>query len=372
MKIKNSLLMFPDAADGGNANASSAASGSGDLGQMGSGDAGASGQGQQNQGDSSQSSTEAPISTAQKLWGGLVESDKTKAQGQKTDKSKSDLEQGQNQNSQGGQAGTKLSTQGQSTDPNAAGQSGQAATSGQGQQQDQPKNINLTEEMLASLGKKLAESVNPQGQQQQQQQPQMSQEEFDKTFNIYKPSPETWRAIRGEDEGQAIEALTTMLHGAAKQATTIASYLLNHEVQQLKDFIQPAIQMAQEKQLEAMKVEFFEKNQDLKGLDPLLVLIRDQFVAKGTKFKTKDEAFKAVAEEARKQIEAIPGLKAANAANLAAAGQNTQQGQQGQQTSQQTARKMPALSGGQGQRGAGDTGATSGAGAKSTAERIFS
>jgi hypothetical protein len=197
----------------------------------------------------------------------------------------------------------------------------------------------------------------------------MTQEEFDRTFNIYRPTEQDLDALFGEDRPTAVKTLTNMLHKASTQATTIASHLIAHELQQLKSQLNPALQFVQERQMEQMKTRFFKQNPDLEGLEPLLVLIRDQMVAQGRQFGTEDEAFKAVAEEARKHMEAIPGLKTAKPGQGAA--QAAQGQSQNQQQSGQPARRMPALSGGQGQSGAGDSSASSGGKRMNAAQRIF-
>lgn len=219
--------------------------------------------------------------------------------------------------------------------------------------------IELTEELLSRMGENIAKAIQPQP--AAEKPPTMSQEEFDQMFNIYRPNKEVWAAIRGEDEGAALQALTTMLHGSAKQATTIASHLIQNELAQLKQILQPALAMAEERTQTTLKEEFFKAHPDLKGLEPILVLIRDKMIASGRRFKTKEEAFKAVAEEAKAQVAAIPGLRQ----NGAAAG-----GAPAGQPAGQTAR-MPSLSGGKGQAGAGDASGSTGGAKTSTAKKIF-
>ena len=324
-----------------------AAAGGGQSGQSGGSGLGQGQQGgQQGQGGHDQGAGQGQPqrqSTTERIWGQIIKPDAGKAG------SGGDAGQGQPAS---GAAAAAAATSG-----TPAATPGTPAPAG-----SQP--INLTKELLADLGKSIAESVRGPA-----AAPQMSQEEFDKAFNIYRPNADLWKALRGDDEAAAVDALTQMLHGSARQATTIASHLLAHEMKQLQTLIQPAIAMAQERQMEQLKNEFFELHADLKGYEPLLVLIRDQFVAKGIQFNTKEEAFKAVAEEAQKHIEKIPGLKhGANNGQGAAGGDAG-----GQQNGGQPAGgRMPVLSGGKGQSGAGDGGqASGGRNQKSTAERIF-
>jgi len=203
-----------------------------------------------------------------------------------------------------------------------------------GQQQAPPNQMHLSEESINQLANKL----QPQQQAQPQQQQPLTQEEFDKTFNIVRPTKDQWEALRGEDEAAALSALTNMLHGTSKQAVTLAQYALQQEVQKLTQQFAPALQYAQAQEMERMKGEFFEQYPDLKGYEPLLTEIRDRLVAQGTQFPDKATAFKTVAEEAKKVLAKLPGAQAA--------------GQPGAQP-QQRAGTMPALSG-KGNVGAGD------------------
>lgn len=328
------ILLEPNPNEGGGQGA-----GAGDGGQ---GSSGTPGQGQQAQ----TPPAKAP-STSERLFGGMVAPDKgSGSQGT----AGTGTPGGEGNAGAGGKTGSSAPASG--VQPDAGQAAAQQSVAGA------PQKYELTEEVLAKLAQNIATASRP-----PEQQPQMTQEEFDKMFNIYRPNEELLARVLGEDKAQAVQAVQEMLHGAARQATTIASHLVQNEVQQLRQLIAPALAIAEEKQMEAMKVEFFEQYKDLKGMEPILVLIRDQFKGQGRTFKTKEEAFKAVAEEARKQIEAIPGLKAASVASAAAGSQQQTQGQ---------ASKMPGLSGGKGQSGAGDGGAASGSsGKKSTAERIF-
>lgn len=329
----NMILLNSDATAGGG--------GAADGGAAGGQGAGAGGQAA----GGAQPATASQPTTAEKLWGVTKESQKPADSG-------------------AGQAGAKTPG-GEASGGAAAGKSGSAAAPSTQQPAAgaEPRRIELTEELLTQMGKNIGESVAG-AMKPPEAQPTMTQEQFDKMFKIFRPTTEQWQALRGDDEQAALGALTEMLQGGSTQAVTIATHLLTHEMEQMRQQFAPAMKMAQERELEALKVEFFKQNEDLKGMDPLLELVRDQFVAKGMKFKSKDEAFKAVADAARAQIEKIPGLKN-GIANIPA-------NNGGGQGTGQPGTKMPALSGGKGQTGAGDGGASSGsAGRKSTAERIF-
>ena len=344
---KHLILWNPEGGDGGGAGAGSGAAGAG-AGQGAGQGAGAG---------SGSSGGASSASTAKRLWGDIVETGGAK----KPDSQGAGTSGGAAASAGGGASDGETGTGG-----GAGAADGRAAASGTPPNPNggDGKMIQLTEEMLGTMGQKIAESIKGAGAPAQEK--QVTQEEFDKMFNIYRPTEQLLAYLRSDDPKVVIAAYQELAHGAARQAVTIASHLIANQIAEIRGQFQPAMDMAQERAMEQAKTEFFEKNPDLKGLDPLLVLIRDQMVAKGVKFKTKEEAFKAVADEARKQMEALPGLR--TGANGGAGGA----GAAGQGAGNPPSR-MPTLSGGKGSGGAGDGAAASGgAGNKpNTAKRIF-
>lgn len=189
--------------------------------------------------------------------------------------------------------------------------------------------------------------------------PTPTQEEFEKMFNVVKPSRDQWAAVRGDNEEQALAALTQLLQGAVKQASTIASYQMATELEELRKQFNPALSYAQEQETIKLKEEFLTAYPDLKGMDPLLYTIRDQFILNKRTFPNKEAAFKAIAETAQGMLKNIPAL--------GGGGQPTGGGAPAAVTAPTTL-AMPTLSG-RGVSGAGDGGASNPK--VSTTKRIF-
>lgn len=294
-----------------------------DLAADGAQGGGASGQATGGQGQ------QGAQSTAQQIFGGQDGA----AGGQTSGTGGAGQQDGQQQGQQGGQA--------------ASGQSGP------------PPNV-IPMETLEQVVKTLAQQN--QVQQQQQQQPQMTQEEFDKMFNVFKLPADFLTQLRHEDPVVATGALTTMIQGIVRQAATLSAFHTTQELQKLQGQLSPALEFVQTQQMDRLKNEFFEAYPNLKGLEPLLLQIRDSLIKEGKNFKSKEDAFKAVAERAQEILSKIPGYTGGNTTNNAG-------GQQQQASGQQQTRRMPSLSG-QGQ-GGGAGGGKGSAGPKSTAERIF-
>lgn len=245
---------------------------------------------------------------------------------------------------------------GQSIDQSPAAQSaGQGDAGIQGGQAPQaaPQKLEISEESLAKMAQVLqsqARAAEPPK--------ELDPAEFEQKFNVFRPTAKHWQALRGDDENAAVAALTEMLQGASKQAVTLALFGANQQISQLQEQFKPALSFAEQKSMENLKNEFFETYQDLKGLEPLLLTIRDSLIKEGAQFKTKDEAFKAVADKAYTLMETVPGFK-----------RGVETG--GKAQSKQSTSRMPALSGAGGQGGTGDGRTAPATGVEADLKNIF-
>lgn len=200
-------------------------------------------------------------------------------------------------------------------------------------------------------------------------QQQFSEEDFIKTFQVFRPTPELLAKVGlpATPEGAAVfqnEIVTPIV----RQAVTMAAFQMEKLKQDMTAHIkeqlalyEPARQMAVERTEAALKSEFLTANPDLKGFEPLLTEIHDRLKSQGTRFKSKEEAFKTVADHARSIIKGVPGLQ--NGAVAAENGQST--------NTTNGASRMSGLSGsGQGGVGATARGAV-GTKRKTQAETLF-
>jgi hypothetical protein len=220
--------------------------------------------------------------------------------------------------------------------------------------------VGLTAEQLQQLIAGVGQSHQAAAPIQQQQQRQYTQEEFDRVMNVYRPSAAQLRALRNaENEEEALAALNDMLQGASRQAITMAQYGMQAQRQEIEQMINPLRSFYAEAQKERLKTEFYQQHGDLKPYEPFVTALIDSMQARGMKFPTKEAAFKAASEEARKQLKAVPGLNFGKRINppagagAAGAGQNNSQRQS----------RMSTLSGG-GQGGVGGASGKGGTGGK--------
>lgn len=197
-----------------------------------------------------------------------------------------------------------------------------------------------------------------------------TEEDFIRTFQVFQPTPELLAEIGLPNTPQTVAAFQAkIVTPIVRQAVTMAAYQLEKVKQELTEHVktqlqqyEPARQMAVERYEEAAKGRFFEKYQDLKGYEPILMEIKDRLVSQGTRFKDEDEAFKAIADHAKTIIGKIGGLGNGNGGQTATNGQQT--------TTVSRTGGMSTLSGG-GQGGSGAARTTGGGKKKNTSEALW-
>jgi hypothetical protein len=178
----------------------------------------------------------------------------------------------------------------------------------------------MTSDQIAELVSKTVKAVAPAAPAAPQK--QWTQEEFNRTFNVYTPTQDdVTQLLAGGD--QAIAAVNRLILGAVKQATTMAA--LQHQ-QSLEEFrnqhLSPLEEVRQDyirRQTEAVKEDFFKTHPDLKTQERLVIAIGTQLQSEGFQ-GTKEQAFTEVAKRA-KEVLATAGVQLAAAP---AAGQSAQ------------------------------------------------
>lgn len=193
------------------------------------------------------------------------------------------------------------------------------------------------------------------------QQP-MSQEDFDRAFNVVKVTPQSVAKLRlalaaADDGAEAAGILQDFLYGAVKQAVTMVNYQQALLKEELTGTIQPVLSHYQQQKMAEAKQEFFKKFPDLQGYEPITENVVAQMQAQGWK-GSKDEAFAEVEKRTRELLKKIPGLNGQAAATTT-----------GAQAPQQQQSRMSTLTGG-GQ-GAGATSGAASGGSKRSGMELF-
>lgn len=148
----------------------------------------------------------------------------------------------------------------------------------------------------------------------QQPQRQYTQEDFDKAFNVVRPSKDAVAKLRkvfaaAEEDpalvGEAIATLTEMLHGAARQAVTMSGYHLAEVEDRVRAEYAPALAFVAEQREAALRDEFYGKFKDLKQWDPIVRQVVETIKKEGFD-GTKDAAFALVEQRTREVIKQLP------------------------------------------------------------------
>jgi len=193
------------------------------------------------------------------------------------------------------------------------------------------------------------------------QQQGMSQEEFNKTFNVLNVDAKGFQDMFGfaPENAQQIANVNNAFQGAVKQAVKMATYLAGQEVAKLRTEltgqVAPIVNQQKNNRENALRQGFVAANADLKDYMPLVETIAKQMVTEGRKFQNETQLFSEVAKHVRGLLR-MPTAQAA---------QGTVQTPQ----SQPNTRQMATVSTGGQSSGAPTT--TSGRGAPSTAKTLF-
>ena len=228
--------------------------------------------------------------------------------------------------------------------------SGNGALPGAAKPQAQPQ---LTAEAIAEAMKKVGVGT----QAAPQPEKQYTQEDFDKAFQVFNPSPELVAAITAGGEG-SLKAMQQLRDGLVRQAVTMASYMIQDQMEKYEAKFKPQFEPIQkyvtEKQVKELYDDFYTANKDLKPYDSIVQAAVQQLKGEGASFKSKEEGFKAAAERTRSILKSLPGISL------------DPEGTGGQSPNPT---RMPTLSkGGQGGLGKGPSGGT---GAKDPSHSIF-
>ena len=204
---------------------------------------------------------------------------------------------------------------------------------GQQSQQQEPPKPALTKEDIADLVKSIGESAaaSRHPQQQQERQPELTQEQFDQMFNVYKPSNDLLARLRNDDANVAIKAVIEMRDGIIKQAMSMVDWRQRQLQAQLKgEFdgqLSPINEYVSTRQATEFRDEFFEKYEDLEPYEEIVDAVAAKLQTSGYKGKSREEVMERFATESKAIVDKL--LAAGKTAGQAQPGQNGA-GQQGQ------------------------------------------
>lgn len=199
------------------------------------------------------------------------------------------------------------------------------------QQQETPQAL-TKDDISAILKEVLPAATQPSS---QHREPSLTQEEYDRIFNVWQPNTELLEQLRSEDKPTALKALAALRDGLIKQASTIAEARLQNLVKEMREKeLAPLSAFYQEQQNIALEREFFAEHKDLEPFKEVVDAVSAKVFSDGKKY-SKTEAFNMAASASREVVKRM----------LAASGGKLPNGS----SSGGTGRRMSTLtSGGQG------------------------
>lgn len=143
------------------------------------------------------------------------------------------------------------------------------------------------------------------------QQQNISEEDFNKMFNVHRADEKFLRDLLGLDPEtqvapERLAAFNQYGQALVRQAVTMAAFQIDAIKQELTKQMSPAVTFAQQQEHERLKTEFFKTNEDLKPYEPLVTEVYQRLAASGWK-GSKEEAFKTIADNARTILKQLPG-----------------------------------------------------------------
>ena len=218
----------------------------------------------------------------------------------------------------------------------------------------QPQHVapaSLTPQQIAEIAAQAAARVNPQTQQAAPR-PQLTQEEYDRTFNVTKVDAKRFEAIIGyaPEKPEQVAAFNSYGQEIARQALTMANALFEHKLAELKSEFQGQINPMQtlhrqqfERQLESDFLTFAPDLKDYRSLYEMVGKTTAADIKAGTmpQFDTKDALFKFVADKTRSLLPASV-LQTTNGASPQGGTPQTQQTTQRRMTTASTGGQVSA------------------------------
>ena len=172
--------------------------------------------------------------------------------------------------------------------------------------------------------------------------PQMSAEDFEKAFNVFKFTPDMLAQLRHEDSAVALKAFHALRDGLIRQAMTMAEYRMKQYVDNLRtNDIGPLQTYVSEAQATSFRNDFFQEYPDLEKYETIVDAVATKLGASGFTAPTRKEVMARFADETKVIV-----------AQLTATGGNGANNGGGNKSTGAAKRQMSTLTGG-GQAGGG-------------------
>lgn len=142
-------------------------------------------------------------------------------------------------------------------------------------------------------------------------QPQMTQEQFDQQFHVFKMTPELLAGLSAEEPEKRTAAWNQAALLMVRNAAAVAAHFVQIKEQELNERYQPALTMAQELQYERIEKKFYTSNPDLKGHESLVNMAANHLKASGFN-GTIEDGMKKTAEAVKAVLKNLPAAPTKN------------------------------------------------------------
>lgn len=154
--------------------------------------------------------------------------------------------------------------------------------------------------------------------QPQAQQPQMSQEEFNRTFNIWQPDAAFDTMLRAETPEQRMQAYAQLRDSLMRQAMTVAEYRMQQlvkefrdkDLKEVRDSMEPLNSYVSEQRAVAFEKDFFEKYPDLEQYRAIVDGVVAKLQGQGFTAATREKVMERFATDSRAVVKQLTGQQA--------------------------------------------------------------
>jgi hypothetical protein len=163
----------------------------------------------------------------------------------------------------------------------------------------QPIIAPVAQQQQAPVVPQQQQMVQPVSQQQQQAAPP-SADEIARQLNVYSLTQQDYDAVfETDNKADSIKALDSILQKAVRQAVTMSNVLVQEQVAQIQQQVQPYMQFADEQKHSALEQAFYGRHADLQAARPVVDAVLKQFQQGGQKFANPEQLFDAVAQNTK-------------------------------------------------------------------------
>ena len=174
----------------------------------------------------------------------------------------------------------------------------------------QPSTVAMTDAQLTQLAQTMVAGMKPAAQPALQPDPNRpltaeEQQQFDKEFNVVRVTPQLFQSIMGfaPENAEQLKHLENFAHGIVRQAAAMTMFRVQQFAQEregkLTERLSPVLRSHQEAQGKQIEDAFYAKNADLVDWKDLVNEVALAEKARGTQFKSPQEAADFVANKAR-------------------------------------------------------------------------